>query len=321
MASQHEISEYIDNLPLQKTFCKGYRVDEVYEVICNICSMYNQLLSESYTEIDILKQQLDCFESSSMLMKRQTCEEKEEFENVNPEELAINKMELLTEKENEEMSCGYENMKDVNADSVMSDKEIQRLKRGELLEILLDQSRENEALRIEIEEKNQLIEELNLKLSNREIDLKQAGTIAEASFKLNGVFEAAENAAKQYLENLQVLYEKEKYLSSKKEMEIESRCSLLLQAAKERCDFMKEETLKKCEEMETRVRKQCEDLMFATEMKCKNREKESEEKCLILDQKAKTDVDQRWNDLSKRLEDFYNAHEGLKDLLASSKML
>ena len=84
---------------------------------------------------------------------------------------------------------------------------------------------------------------------------------------------------------------------------------------------MKEETIKRCEDMEASVRKQCEELMLATEIKCKSREKESEERCISLDQKAKSDVDQRWEDLSKRLEDFYTAHEGLKDLLKSSRVL
>ena len=98
----------------------------------------------------------------------------------------------------------------------LSDKELRRLKRVELLEMLLELSRENEALMMELEEKNRIIEALNLQLENRKIDLKHAGTIAEASFKLNGVFEAAEKAAEQYLENLQYLCEKEQNPVSEK---------------------------------------------------------------------------------------------------------
>ena len=98
----------------------------------------------------------------------------------------------------------------------LSDKEIRKLKRVELLEMLLELSRENEALMLELEEKNRIIEALNLQLENRKIDLKHAGTIAEASFKLNGVFEAAEKAAEQYLENLQYLCEREQNPVSEK---------------------------------------------------------------------------------------------------------
>lgn len=98
----------------------------------------------------------------------------------------------------------------------LSDKELRKLKRVELLEMLLELSRENEALMLELEEKNRIIEALNLQLENRKIDLKHAGTIAEASFKLNGVFEAAEKAAEQYLENLQYLCEREQNPVSEK---------------------------------------------------------------------------------------------------------
>lgn len=316
MPSQNEISEYIDNLPLKKTLCKGYRADDVYEVICNICTMYNQILSEAYTENDDLKQKLMFLESNPLVRNHQ------DIDAVKEDEQMVNNSGLfMEEKETDQMNQVYMDIDKIGTEAGISDKELQRLKRGELLEILLDQSRENEALKIELEEKNKIIDELSSKLENRRIDLKNAGSIAEASFKLNGVFEAAEKAAEQYLENLQVLYEREQYLASKKEVEIERQCSMLLQAAKERCDYMKEETIKRCEDMEASVRKQCEELMLATEIKCKSREKESEERCISLDQKAKSDVDQRWEDLSKRLEDFYTAHEGLKDLLKSSRVL
>ena len=98
----------------------------------------------------------------------------------------------------------------------LSDKELRKLKRVELLEMLLELNRENEDLMLELEEKNRIIEALNLQLENRKIDLKHAGTIAEASFKLNGVFEAAEKAAEQYLENLQYLCEREQNPVSEK---------------------------------------------------------------------------------------------------------
>ena len=37
--------------------------------------------------------------------------------------------------------------------------------------------------------------------------MEQAGTMAEASMKLNGVFEAADRAARQYLENIRRIAE------------------------------------------------------------------------------------------------------------------
>lgn len=77
----------------------------------------------------------------------------------------------------------------------MTDQEFKRLKRPELLEILLAQSREIDALR----EKNQ---QLTRQLESRRIELSRAGSIARAALELNGIFEKAQAAADMYLENV-----------------------------------------------------------------------------------------------------------------------
>ena len=72
--------------------------------------------------------------------------------------------------------------------TAMTEKELRRLSRMDLLEMLLEQSREVERLQKELETvKNQL--------SDRRIMEQEAGSIAEASLKLNKVFEAAQQAA------------------------------------------------------------------------------------------------------------------------------
>lgn len=76
----------------------------------------------------------------------------------------------------------------------MTDRELKKLGRAELLEILLSLSRENEQLR-------QQLAQANEKLETRDIAVKKAGTLAEAALTLNGVFEAAQAAADQYLYN------------------------------------------------------------------------------------------------------------------------
>ncbi len=83
----------------------------------------------------------------------------------------------------------------------MTDKEVRRLSRSELLEMLIAQMQENEKLK-------QSLEEANAALSNRRIVLEQAGTMAEAALRLNRVFEAADEAARQYLENIYCISEK-----------------------------------------------------------------------------------------------------------------
>ena len=82
----------------------------------------------------------------------------------------------------------------------MKDKELRHLSRSELLEMLLVQVDENKKLKMQLNE-------MQAQLDNRQILMNEAGSIAEAALQLNGVFEAAQNAAAQYLENIRRLSE------------------------------------------------------------------------------------------------------------------
>lgn len=77
----------------------------------------------------------------------------------------------------------------------MTDKEVRRLSRAELLEIMVDQGKEIDKLRAQLEEARQ-------QLADRQIIIQEAGSLAEAALRLNGFFEAAQRAADQYLENI-----------------------------------------------------------------------------------------------------------------------
>ena len=81
----------------------------------------------------------------------------------------------------------------------MADKELRRLNRRELLEILIEQMEENKRLHSQME----ILQE---ELSNRRIMIEKAGSIAEAALALNQVFESADKAARQYLESVQCIF-------------------------------------------------------------------------------------------------------------------
>ena len=78
----------------------------------------------------------------------------------------------------------------------MTAKELKKLKRSELLEMLLARTEEVERLRAELDEANE-------KLADRAICLENVGSIAEAALKLNDVFAAADAAVEQYLKNVE----------------------------------------------------------------------------------------------------------------------
>ncbi len=75
---------------------------------------------------------------------------------------------------------------------MLTDKEFKRLSRAELIEIIYQMQRDEEALRQENEQ-------LKAQLADRRSRLADAGSIAQASLALNGVFEAAQAAADAYL--------------------------------------------------------------------------------------------------------------------------
>ena len=75
------------------------------------------------------------------------------------------------------------------------DGPIKKLKREDLLLLLKESMEENERLKAEVAR-------LEEELSKRDIEILNAGSIAKAALELNGVFEAAQKAAEQYLENV-----------------------------------------------------------------------------------------------------------------------
>lgn len=77
----------------------------------------------------------------------------------------------------------------------MKDKDVRRLKRIELLEILTQMADENEKLKARVRE-------LETQLASRTIAMEKSGSIAEAALNLTRVFEEAQKAADLYLENI-----------------------------------------------------------------------------------------------------------------------
>lgn len=76
----------------------------------------------------------------------------------------------------------------------MTEKELKKLNRYQLLELLLVQTERADSL-------EQKAEQLQAKLDERELRFAQLGSIAEASVCVSGVFEAAQKAADLYLES------------------------------------------------------------------------------------------------------------------------
>jgi len=76
----------------------------------------------------------------------------------------------------------------------MTDKQLRSLTKTQLFNLLHKQELEIERINAE-----------NAKLSDRAVSLEQAGSLAEASIIVSGIFEAAQSAADIYLDSIQAV--------------------------------------------------------------------------------------------------------------------
>ena len=103
----------------------------------------------------------------------------------------------------------------------MTDKELRKLRRIELLELLVEQGEEMERLRGQLQKAQEALQE-------RTIVIQKAGSLAEAALRLNGVFTAADQAARDYVDSLRTMeaQQRAKVASIEKEArEKPTRCS------------------------------------------------------------------------------------------------
>ena len=106
----------------------------------------------------------------------------------------------------------------------MTDRELKKLSRSELLDMLIYQAEENKKLREELENSR-------LELLKREIAIEKSGSLAEASVYMSGLFDSADRAAKIYLENIEQRKKETDEICNKKIAEAENRVQTIISGA------------------------------------------------------------------------------------------
>ena len=159
----------------------------------------------------------------------------------------------------------------------MTDKELKRLSRGELLEMLIQQSKELERLRKQLDA-------AQTALQNREIAITNAGSIAEAALQLNGVFTAAQDACQQYMENICHLSQNQERICAPRDAESQAEAKRIVEEARKESEALEHETRMMCAEMVT---------------------------------KAKAESQAYWDEVSRRLVAFSTEHAELQQLLSA----
>lgn len=160
----------------------------------------------------------------------------------------------------------------------MTEKDIKRLSRADLLEMLIEVSEE-------LEETKAKLKDAEERLESKQLNIDNAGSIAEASLRLNGIFQAAEDSCRQYIDNVKRLNEGSN--------------------ADETAEKMLEETKNRCLELEEETKKRCLEL-----------ENETKDRCEKMTELAKIEAAQHWNEVSSKIEALYSDYTGLRRLLA-----
>lgn len=161
----------------------------------------------------------------------------------------------------------------------MTKQELKKLSRADLIEMLIQQTRESEAVRDQLQQ-------AQAQLNNRTVACENAGSIAEAALQLNGVFESAQAACDQYIENIR-----------QKNEEIEAQCNKRQKESEEYCKRLEKET----------------------EERCSRKEKETEINCNLMVKEAELKSRKYWNEVSEKVDKLMSQSAMLRGILNDNK--
>lgn len=212
----------------------------------------------------------------------------------------------------------------------MTDKELKRLNRTELLQLLMNQVRETEQLQAKVQE-------LTEQIQKHEITCQNAGTLAEAALALNGVFQAADEAAQKYVQEMADRAAKQEQELQAKAEEAKEQANKLLADATDSADITREKAetyladakakaeaiLAEAGESAAKVREEATNCLddaksqkeqlleqAKTEAEtCVAKAKEEAEACVA---KAKTESEEYWNRVNDQIRTLLEGQETLK---------
>lgn len=158
----------------------------------------------------------------------------------------------------------------------MTQKDLRKLSRLALLDLLIDMSTELQTVK-------ERLAQTEAMLQDRKIAIDKAGSIAEASLQVNGVYVATEAACQQYMDNIRLLSERQERLCAQRDRESKAQAEELLAKTRKTCENMEKNTKIYCDNMVT---------------------------------KARAESRQCWKEVSEKLEAYYAQHMGLREMLS-----
>lgn len=168
----------------------------------------------------------------------------------------------------------------------MKEKELRRMSRSELLQMLIDRTREIERLQEQLKYSRSALEKAQGRLADRALALEKAGSIAEAAVKVNRVFEDAQKAAEDYLNGIRNM-----------QQEQEKTCARMLDETRQQADEILDQARAKSAQMEADAQRRCEELLRTAEQ----------------------DANRKWDDMNRRLEQLSGDQAAMREILSGGK--
>lgn len=157
------------------------------------------------------------------------------------------------------------------------EKGLKKLRRGELIEIIYQLKKNEQRLQFEISE-------LQCRVREKDLKFERVGSVAEAAVSLSNVFEAAQDAANMYLDEIKKRNEESSEECNKLVLEAQNEAASIISSAKKEAGnildiakndadvilknalVQKEIILEQCR----KLRKEIENFNFKTEKNCEN---------------------------------------------------
>lgn len=175
----------------------------------------------------------------------------------------------------------------------MTKNDAKKLRRGDLLELLIEQTEENQRLMNKISQ-------LETKLSERVIVMEQAGSIADAALGLTDVFSQAQDSADRYLESIrQKQAEAEDALCQAREKakQIEQKAQeegqTTVRKAREEGQATLQKAQEEAQELTRQTREIAEALTAQTQAECARQREKARADCKVLECQTQVECEKR----------------------------
>lgn len=170
----------------------------------------------------------------------------------------------------------------------MPDRELRRMSRTELVEIIFALKQSEDQLKAENAA-------LAAQLQQREIHIEQAGSIAQAALELNRVFEAAQAAADEYVASVRAANQNTEAAASALRAQAKAEADQILADAQAQADALQARTQAACK---------------AEEEAAAQKRQQTEADCKALLAKTEQEVKARWQAFDRKASELLDGYRG-----------